>query len=304
MSFTSEHLAGSPDLIRRAYELGGIVFNGSRSGNELHVLCTFHNDTHPSMDINVNSGLFICRACGASGDPVCFLARARGLAEDEAIAELRQALGLNGGGSARKIVGTKAYDIRDAAGKLVATHERRDYSNGSKDFSWKRDGKYGLGGLPSADIPLYGSHLLAEADSDLSVILTEGEKAADALISREVIAVGTATGASGTPGTHALEVLQGRRVDLWPDFDEAGRQHMARIESALAGVASEVRWLTWGEKPKDDAADFFARGGTVEQLDSLLAESRPHEQRAPRPEPPSVGPRMVRAFDVKEERVE
>jgi hypothetical protein len=49
---------------------------------------------------------------------------------------------------------------------------------------------------------------------------------------------------------------------------------MKRVTVSLAGIARAVRVLEWGERPKDDAADFFARGGTEEQLDRMLAEAR------------------------------
>jgi KaiC/GvpD/RAD55 family RecA-like ATPase len=82
------------------------------------------------------------------------------------------------------------------------------------------------------------------------------------------------TGANGTPGDAALEVLRDRDVFLWPDFDEPGRKHMTRIAERIAGTARSVRVLTLGERPGDDAVDFFERGGTTERLDQLLSDSQ------------------------------
>src|SRR5437870_4251772 len=41
--------------------------NGRKTGNELRVLCPFHADHEPSLDLNDKKGVFICRACGRSG---------------------------------------------------------------------------------------------------------------------------------------------------------------------------------------------------------------------------------------------
>jgi hypothetical protein len=44
--------------------------NARRRGDELRVICPVHEDQHPSCDLNLARGLWICRACGASGDAV------------------------------------------------------------------------------------------------------------------------------------------------------------------------------------------------------------------------------------------
>lgn len=39
----------------------------SSRGSEYNVLCPIHDDSDPSMDINVEKGVFICRSCGVKG---------------------------------------------------------------------------------------------------------------------------------------------------------------------------------------------------------------------------------------------
>ena len=39
----------------------------ARSGIEWQCLCPFHNDTSPSLSVNIKDGVFICFACGAKG---------------------------------------------------------------------------------------------------------------------------------------------------------------------------------------------------------------------------------------------
>lgn len=165
------------------------------------------------------------------------------------------------------------YEIRDAAGRLIARHVREDKPDGDKQIRWKQpDGAWGLNGTPLADLPLYGAELVSSLDKDELIIVTEGEKARDALAAANLPAVGTVTGTSGTPGAEALEALRDRRVCLWPDNDEAGREHMRRIAERLQGVTAETLWFTWDEAPdKGDAADHPAvAGGSARAADRLL----------------------------------
>ena len=64
------------------------------------------------------------------------------------------------------------YPIHDTSGKVVAIHERYDGPKG-KRFIWKLpDGTPGLGGLPVADLPLYGSERLPELPDGTLVVFT------------------------------------------------------------------------------------------------------------------------------------
>lgn len=56
----------------------GIEVKGEK-GNELSVLCPFHQDTRPSLKANVERGVFNCFACGAKGDVIAFVERKEGI---------------------------------------------------------------------------------------------------------------------------------------------------------------------------------------------------------------------------------
>src|SRR5690606_5258289 len=94
-----------------------------------------------------------------------------------------------------------------------------------------------------------------------------------ALIGLGLPAVGTVTGASATPGDAALRPLIGRTVYVWPDADDAGREHMRRVAERLRALgAREVRWVEWPDAPDGgDAADYVARGATTEDVRRLMA---------------------------------
>jgi len=160
------------------------------------------------------------------------------------------------------------YPLYDANGKLVAKHVREDLVDGKKRFWWQCDGHNNLRGLPTAQLPLYRLPNLVAAHSGARVSVTEGEKAADALARPGVLAVGTVTGASGTPGEEALRPLIGHEVILWPDDDDAGRDHMNGVAARLADLGVVPRIVDWAEGPEHgDAADF---SGNDEELEVLV----------------------------------
>ena len=141
-----------------------------------------------------------------------------------------------------------------------------------KDCIWERHGEAGLGGVKLHDLPLYGVHDPA-FDPGSTVIVTEEEKARDALATRGVATLGTVTGAAGTPSGEVLRVLEGRDVVLWPDADTPGREHMQRIAARLTalGIAHRLVDLWPDATDSRDAADF---AGTDEELHTLLATTR------------------------------
>jgi putative DNA primase/helicase len=155
----------------------------------------------------------------------------------------------------------RRYEVRDASGVLVAIHVRIDRPGSGKIFGWELpDGRRTLGGLAVRDLPLYGIDRL---DGNAArVVLVEGEKAAEALWSVGIAAVGTVTGAKSAPGPKPLAELSGRNLFLWPDADAVGMNHMTSLANQLDGIAASVRIV----HPSDgvpsgwDAADAIAAG--------------------------------------------
>lgn len=56
-----------------------------RRGSSLVGLCPFHDDTHPSLSVTPERGLFHCFACGAGGDVIRFVERLDGVSFSEAL---------------------------------------------------------------------------------------------------------------------------------------------------------------------------------------------------------------------------
>lgn len=232
-----------------------------------YVHCPAHDDVNPSLSVGEQDGKLLVHCQSGCG-------------QDAVIAALKE-LNLwptpeRNGHSPKQRTKAKErrYEVRDEAGELVAVHVRGDGSGG-KSFTWERpDGNNGLGGLPVPSLPLYGTETLAGLSNGTLMVLCEGEKATDALRSVGIAAVGTVTGAGGTPGDSVLERLVPYRLALWPDNDEPGRQHMTRIAARLSALrCQELRLVSWPDAPpKGDAADAVAQGVDVA---ALVADAKP-----------------------------
>jgi hypothetical protein len=203
------------------------------------------------------------------------------------------------------------YPIRGLDGRVVAEHVRVDRPDGRKLVFWRvpgRDPRAGLGGLALADLPLYGSEQIPAWTTRRVAILTEGEKARDALVALYPYVLGTVTGASTTPSDVVLASLVPFDVVLWADFDPAGERHMQAIETALARLGVRARLMPRGYDRGDDAADAVARGLDLPPLSRWFsrAQARPGSlfahRRAPTDPPRPV--RMAPRHGDQRDRVE
>ena len=187
------------------------------------------------------------------------------------------------------------YEIRDRDDTLVACHVRCQRPDGRKTFSWQRpDGSSGLAGVAVADLPLYGSERLVAFKAGALVVITEGEKACDALLARGLHALGSVTGAATCHADTVLASLAGFEVAVWPDNDDVGHEHAAATLAALARLRGSVEGLylvdivaLGGLTGKgDDAADWRPTDALDEFFDTLRPYALPELAPEPEPEPP------------------
>jgi hypothetical protein len=184
---------------------------------------------------------------------------------------------------AERVVQTRRWTVYER-GIPIAVHVRRDVENADgqrgKRIHWEQpDGALGLGGHVTASLPLYGLPELDSAPDGALVVVTEGEPATDALRAHGILAGGTVCGARVTPTDDGLRPFLRFRVVLWPDHDDDGAQHMARIAEGLRRLGHEdVRAVRWAEAPlAGDAVDFFAAGHTAQEARVLLEAAAPME---------------------------
>lgn len=121
------------------------------------------------------------------------------------------------------------------------------------------------------------------------VFVTEGEKKAAALVSRGLAAIALPgvwnfSNRDALRGDWDLIGLKGQKVCIVFDSDAATNPHVRKAEGRLAELLRAMRAEAYicrlptepnGEKTGAD--DFFVRGGTVEELDSLIEEHRPEK---------------------------
>jgi putative DNA primase/helicase len=173
------------------------------------------------------------------------------------------------------------HPLRDQAGTVLAVHCRRPLTRDGKPDKkvwWELpDGSSGTGvlkkaGLTPGSLPLYGVETLVGAAAGAVVVVCEGEKAADAVRTLGLLAVGTVTGAPTIPDAVVLRPLVGFDAVLWPDNDDEGRAHMVGVGARLCDLGGRARVLCWTEAPvKGDAAEFVAMGCGLAELRTLYA---------------------------------
>ncbi len=261
------------------------------SGNGWMAQCPVHEDSTPSLSINVDpdDGKVLLHCFGTCTTEQ--VVRAIGLEMRDLFATsngvvqppsksapiaLQNAAPSNGTAkprsrAARHIVRT--YDYRDEQGAVlfqVVRFEPKDFRqrqpDGHGDWVWNLDGVRRV---------LYRLPELLAADPEAPVFMVEGEKDADRLAALGLVVV-TNPGGAGKWLTEYGASLRGRHVVILPDNDEAGQQHAQQVAQALHDVAASVRILTLPDlPPKGDVSDFLEHGGTAEQL-AALVEAAPY----------------------------
>lgn len=214
--------------------------------------CPAHDDTEASLSIGIGDDGRILVKCFTGCDPEDIRAALQGSWAD-----------YFPGGS---FPGEKRYEVRDRNGVVRGVQRRVYLSTGKKQCPWLEQG------TKAQEMPLYGSEQVKQLAAGAQVILCEGPYVAAALIARGIPAFGTMTGAGGQPSDDALRVLRRFRVVIWPDNDEPGRKHLRKIAARLDEMNVTVIGMIHDETapPHGDAVDYFAHGGTVEELGKLV----------------------------------
>ena len=156
---------------------------------------------------------------------------------------------------------THTWYYRNIASEIIGEVVRWDAVDGSckqvKPY-FKPDGNGGfLAGIP-AEIndrrPLYGDR----PANDGIIVITEGEKAADAVKQLDVPACASLGGCGAADKTDWSPLKGARQVLIWADNDEPGLKYANAVANIIHGMEPEadIRILTWGDE-KDDAVDFI-----------------------------------------------
>ena len=256
--------------------------------DEWLALCPAHDDHRPSLSIGLRDGkiLLHCHAGCKTEDilrsvgldtsalfndaPACRapVPERSGRAETEEYTEEEILKG-----------STSYHDYRSAEGDLLFRVVR--YPDGEdKQFKVYTPRLGDLWGprLNGAQRVLYNLPEISRRKSE-PVLLVEGEKCADALIERGVLATTNPFGAGKWRASYS-ESLRDREVVILPDNDKAGSDHRHKVLSSLQGVAKSVRVVTLpGLSCTGDVYNYFEAGHSLDDLNAEIAESDQHVDR-------------------------
>lgn len=171
----------------------------------------------------------------------------------------------------KRIVAT--YDYFDESGELLYQVVRYE----PKDFRQRRPDDAGgwIWNLKGVRRVLYRLPQLLTVDKSAIVFIVEGERDADRLAELGLVATTNASGAEKWRDEYN-EHLRGRRVVILPDNDEAGHKHAEKVAASLQGIAANVQIVMLPDVPeKSDVSDWLDAGGTVEQLQTIVAGTEP-----------------------------
>jgi len=265
-----------PDLLQ---QLGGL---SAEQLTDKHQPCPLCGGTDRyRFDDKDGTGSWYCNQCGGKrnagggGSGMDLLMRATNWSYAEACKRIEQHLGVSSSSASKPhripeqppadapppaLSGATAqWCYRNASGEQLFWIQRIDKPNGKKlfihrvwlDGAWHRPSRRDSFTCDwPAPRPLYR---LADLNDrpDAPVLVCEGEKSADAAAQL----FPTAVCCAWPNGSNAINkadwsALAGRRVTLWPDADDAGRQAMAKLAPKLLHAgALQVRIVT----PPDDA---------------------------------------------------
>lgn len=263
----------------------------ARTTSGYQVRCPAHEDRKASLCLSEGQAgriLVKCQAgCGAKD-----VAGAMGLAMKDLFANGSDKKPAATNGARFKIVAT--YDYRDEAGTLLFQSVRLD----PKDFRQRRPDASSKDGwtwsLKGVRMVLYRlPELLAAVKSGETVFIVEGEKDVAALVAQDFAATCNAGGANKWRAEYREPFAGCKAAVIIADKDEPGRKHALDVAGKLRDVVKSVKVLELpdvaGVKVKD-AADYFAAGGTAEQLRELVRATPEYGAQVAAAEKAAAGP--------------
>lgn len=244
------------------------ALGGKRSGIGWSCCCPAHEDSSPSLSISEGRDgrpLFKCHT-GCTQDQVIEALKAKGLWRNRSAAAARP-------------LQTVEYLYQTPEGGPALKVVRTDFSDGKKTFRQKHieNGQYVFGGFNGELTP----YLYDKWKSELNrwLILCEGEKVADVLVSNGFLATTTPGGAKNWKSDFA-KYFAGRKVAILPDNDTPGLAYAANAYRDIKNTATEVKVIELSNlNEAEDAYDWFKRGNTADKLKKAIKETNSLSQR-------------------------
>lgn len=164
------------------------------------------------------------------------------------------------------------YLYRDVSAKPALKVVRTDYEGGKKKFAQLHieKGEWKPGGYKGRLQP-YQYHKWA--GTQRRVFLVEGEKTAELLSGKGLIATTTPGGSGGWKSEYS-EFFKGHHVTILPDNDEPGFKYAANAYVEISKVAASTSVVELpGLDKGEDACEWFERGNSVLDLRAIVESS-------------------------------
>jgi putative DNA primase/helicase len=273
MNGTTLAVRNSSSDQRRRYFRSRLTGQQIGRGPQVYVKCPFHDDCRASLSVNLKEGIWKCHALACPGN------KGGGLRDFEQMLtncdrqtawnSIYEAMGFKEKkpepGSAEYGEPEAVYPYVDRKGHL--SYEKVRFPG--KKFKVRRpDGKGGhIWNLDGIRLLLYNLPAALKASA---VFITEGEKDADRLNAlfdkrmsaerRHRFAATTNSGGAGQWNAADGKLLEGKRVYVLEDNDEAGRKRSEIILASVHPWAKKVKLIRLpGLKPKGDVSDWLLR---------------------------------------------
>lgn len=259
----------------------------TRRGREVVARCPFHQDTHPSLRVNVEKQQWRCDVCDVGGDVFGFVERCRHESFAEALIWLAHRAGVSNGNGLG--ASSPARHPQKAEREHIYVDERREpvrkvviggrRPDGDKIVWQERpDGRGGwVKGTEGQRRVLYR---LADLLGKPAVVVAEGEKDVDRLWAIGIPATCNLGGAGNWNDSDTVQLKQAgvERVRITGDHDDAGRRHNTVVARSCTAHGIDARpVLLPGVPDKGDVSDFVdAHGATAKaDLEALLRAAPP-----------------------------
>lgn len=261
---------------------------GEEWSPECNAHCPFHDDQTPSLNINVETGQFICYGCGVKGNKLVTFEMQLLDTDDvqEAWSSVAKKLGITLCPKSRGRI-THKHVYRDEKGDESYMVVR--YADGSASYL-----RYaGFGNLGA----IYKTGLrgrkripynLPEVVAAQVVLFVEGEKKADILkdlrfldSNGKPVAI-TTTGGAGSWRIEKVEYLKGKHVVFLPDTDEPGLRYSADVQASLQRAGIEFQVVDFSDHGNDfrDYLTTHGVGGLLRFIDcGWLMSAEDYERR-------------------------
>jgi len=230
--------------------------------------------THGSRSVDLRKGTWYDHENKEGGGVVDLVKREAGATIGGVSKILEREFGINREKAERlrpvKFI-SRIYEYYDADGCLAYQVVRYE----PKDFRQRRPDDQGgwIWSLKGID-PLPYNLPAIMASSDEPIFIVEGEKCADALIERGILATTNSGGAKNW--SDALDPwFEGRNVVLLPDNDGAGHAHMDVVQRHLQGRAHAIKRINLpGLEAKGDVADWLLAGNGINELNAIVRAAK------------------------------